>query len=135
MSAVFADTAFYVALVNRDDSLHSEAATWAANNSNPVITTEFVLLEVANFFKRPGNDRQMFAAFVTAIQADPATTILPVDPRHFQAGLALFANRPDKEWSLTDCISFVVMNERELRQALTADRHFEQAGFLALLLV
>ena len=71
MSAVFADTTFYVALVNRDDALHAAAAAWASLNARSVITTEFVLLEVANFFKRPGGDREMFAAFVKMLETDP----------------------------------------------------------------
>jgi predicted nucleic acid-binding protein len=133
MSAVYADTAFYVALVNRDDALHAAASVWAVSNARAVVTTEFVLLEVANFFKRPGRDRETFAAFVEMLQADPSTSIIPVNPAHFRAGLDLFAARPDKEWSLTDCISFVVMQEHDLREALTADRHFAQAGFAALL--
>ena len=51
----------------------------------------------------------------------------------FQRGLRLYEERPDKEWSLTDCLSFVVMKDENLREALTGDQHFEQAGFIALL--
>ena len=133
MSAVFADTTFYVALINRDDALHASANGWARSNARSVVTTEFVLLEVANFFKRPGGDREKFAAFVEAVQSDAATAIVPADSAHFRRGLAFFAQRNDKEWSLTDCISFIVMHEQGLLEALTADRHFEQAGFQALL--
>nr|MBA2333413.1 nucleic acid-binding protein [Blastocatellia bacterium] len=61
-------------------------------------------------------------------------TIVPLDSNLFDRGLRLMASRPDKNWSLTDCISFVVMKERSLSDALTADRHFEQAGFRALML-
>jgi predicted nucleic acid-binding protein len=105
----------------------------AAANTRPIVTTEFVLLEVANFFKRPGSDRGLFAAFVSTIDSDSATRVIPADSDHFRRGLALFAERPDKEWSLTDCISFVVMADLGLQDALTADHHFNQAGYRALL--
>jgi predicted nucleic acid-binding protein len=96
MSAVFADTAFYVALVNRDDAIHTAALAWAAANTRPIVTPEFVLLEVASFFKRPGGDRRLFAAFVSTIDADSATRVIPADSDHFRRGLVLFAERPDK---------------------------------------
>jgi predicted nucleic acid-binding protein len=55
------------------------------------------------------------------------------DERLYDAGIELYRLRPDKDWSLTDCISFVVMAKRGISAALPADRHFEQAGFTALL--
>ena len=58
---------------------------------------------------------------------------MPASRRLFTRGLALYKERTDKEWSLTDCISFVIMRDLKLSAALTADRHFEQAGFMALL--
>ena len=67
------------------------------------------------------------------MRAHPNTTIVPVSSRLIERGFALFANRPDKEWSLTDCISFVVMEEHSVTEALTSDGDFEQAGFSALL--
>jgi len=69
------------------------------------------------------------------LQNDPEVTIVPASADLWQRGVTLFAGRPDKDWSLTDCISFVVMQERGLTAALTADRHFEHAGFVALLRV
>lgn len=65
--------------------------------------------------------------------ADEGVVLLPPDQILFDAGLELYASRSDKEWSLTDCISFVVMRERGITDALTGDHHFEQAGFVALL--
>jgi hypothetical protein len=70
---------------------------------------------------------------VRSLRFDPETEIVPPDPELFERGLDLFARRPDKAWSLTDCISVVVMSERGLTDALSGDRHFEQAGFRALL--
>ena len=132
MKTVFADTLFYVALLSRRDRLHSAARRWASQRHSRVATTEFVLLEVANFFKRP-KDRQKFAAFVQSLRASPVTTIVPCDSIWFRKGLERFTARLDKEWSLTDCISFVVMEEHRLTEALTDDHHFKQAGFTVLL--
>jgi predicted nucleic acid-binding protein len=72
--------------------------------------------------------------FHRELRHDPKVMILPSDNQLFQKGVHLYASRPDKEWSLTDCISFVVMTQQRLTEALTGDRHFEQAGFRALLL-
>lgn len=132
MIPIFADTTFYVALQNRRDALHARAIEIAARLTTPIVTTEFVLLEVANFFKRPG-DRSMFAAFDAALRSDAATTVVPASSELYAQGLRLFAACPDKEWSLVDCTSFQVMAERRLTDALAADEHFEQAGFRALL--
>jgi uncharacterized protein len=68
------------------------------------------------------------------LQSDPLTKIIPASDSLFRAGLELFAKRPDKEWSLVDCISFVVMKQRRLTDALTTDHHFKQAGYNALLM-
>jgi predicted nucleic acid-binding protein len=132
MMQVFADTSFYVALLNRTDALHAAAVDWASRQRPAVVTTEFVLLETANFFKHP-LDRGKFAAFVEGLRSDSATNLVPCDSSWFQKGLDRFSLRLDKEWSLTDCISFVVMEEHGLTEALSEDHHFEQAGFIVLL--
>ena len=71
-------------------------------------------------------------AFLKAVRADPLFDVVGYAPAVYQAGFDLFANRPDKAWSLIDCISFAVMTDRGLTDALTADHHFEQAGFRAV---
>jgi predicted nucleic acid-binding protein len=81
---------------------------------------------------RPDN-RPVFLAFLAALEGNPAASIVPASEEVFERGLGLYRSRPDKEWSLTDCISFVVMQEQGIGEALTADRHFTQAGFVALL--
>jgi predicted nucleic acid-binding protein len=133
MTRVFADTSYYVALLNERDSLHERAVVIGESLTAGIITTEFVLVEVANFFRRPGQ-RDTILPFFTDLRLDGETTLLSASSELFRAGLALFAARPDKEWSLTDCTSFVVMTERNMTDALTADNHFVQAGFRALLL-
>lgn len=132
MTAVFADTAFYVALLSSRDALHSRAVQFLAGYSGRIVTTEFILLEVANFNARPA-DRQRFVDLVTQIHDDPQTQLIPATSDLFARGFDLFARRPDKHWSLTDCTSFVVMTDQKLTDALTADEHFEQSGFRALL--
>ena len=130
--AVFADTAYYVAEVNPKDSLHALARAFTFGYSGRIVTTEFVLVEVAPFLVR-GQGRKAYIDLIRNLRNDPLTTILPASSDYFDRGVELFAARPDKEWSLTDCISFEVMTELELTDALTADQHFEQAGFRPLL--
>lgn len=89
-------------------------------------------MELATFFSAVPN-RGTFLKLLELLSCDAQTTVVPSSTSLWRRGLVLFAERSDKEWSLTDCISFVVMHEFELTEALTADHHFEQAGFVALL--
>jgi uncharacterized protein len=132
MTAVFADTHFYVALLSRRDIHHAAAKSWAAQQRRRIVTTEFVLVETGNFC-RSSRDRKRFTSFASALETNPLTTIVACDSTWFHRGLDRFASRPDKEWSLTDCISIVVMKENGLSEVLTDDHHFEQAGFNILL--
>jgi predicted nucleic acid-binding protein len=131
MKAVFADTFFYLALLNRDDAAHDDAVQLARQFTGRVVTTAWVLTEVADAFASP-SDRRAFLWLHGQLSLDPLVTIVPASDELFQAGIELYGRRLDKEWSLTDCISFVVMSREGIAQALTADRHFEQAGFLPL---
>ena len=110
---------------------------WAAAENGATFpvhdpATGKVLTEVADAICRPP-DRAQFALLLDLLRSDPRTEIVPADQALFDRGADLYARRPDKAWSLTDCISFVVMSERVLTKALTGDHHFEQAGFRALL--
>jgi predicted nucleic acid-binding protein len=131
VNAVFADTSFFLALLRADDPVHGRAQTELAVN-RPLVTTAFIVLELGNACARAA-DHADFLALVAALRASPRTTIVALDARLLDRGLELMAARSDKDWSLTDCISFEVMREAGLREALTCDRHFEQAGFAALL--
>jgi len=96
------------------------------------LTTAFVLIEVADgLCKR--QTRSRFERLLAMLDSSDEAEILPTTAELFDKGCARYFDRPDKDWSLTDCISFVVMEERGLSDALTADHHFEQAGFRALL--
>jgi predicted nucleic acid-binding protein len=129
---VFGDTSFYLALLSPSDTDHAKAVELSRRDDFNVLTTGFALLELGNTLSRP-EDRPRFLALLTALRGDPTTLIVAPDQPLLDAGLALFADRPDKSWSLTDCMSFVVMTRHQLTNALTADHHFEQAGFIALL--
>jgi predicted nucleic acid-binding protein len=78
-------------------------------------------------------NRHLFYGFLEGLESDPRNIVIPPTQDHYEKGIELYRERSDKQWSLTDCISFVVMREEGLIEALTADRHFEQAGFRALL--
>jgi uncharacterized protein len=132
MKTAFADSVFYVALLIVRDDLHGKAKLLAQSWRNPVVTTEFVLLEVANYL-RGSKSREKFGELLNHLLADRNTEIIPCDHGHWERGVELYLTRPDKDWSLTDCISFIVMKERGLTDALTADHRFEQEGFSALL--
>lgn len=131
MNAVFADTFFYLALLNDDDAAHGRALA-ESKASRPIVTSEFILLELGNACAR-AEDHADFLALVDGMRASPRISIVPLDSELLERSLRVMAARPDKDWSLTDCTSFVVMQDAGINEALTGDRHFEQAGFKALL--
>jgi len=132
MNVAFADTSYHIALMGERDQYHAEAVAVAQAFDGRIVTTDFVLLEVGNWLSRTA-DRPLFLKLLEAIDADPQTSVLPATREFFEAGRALFARRMDKDWSLTDCVSFAAMRQLGLTDALTADHHFEQAGFAVLL--
>ncbi len=132
MKAVFADTFYFLALLNERDPAHDRAVAASRAPGLRLITTEFVLLELADALCRPGQ-REEAVALWNVVQTDPAFRLIAATSEWLQRGRELYRGRPDKEWSLTDCISFVVMQDERLIEALTGDRHFEQAGFKPLL--
>lgn len=132
MKTVFADTFYYLAVLNPDDAAHERAVRLSEVIEGPVVTTAWVLTEVADALAAP-TQRPGFMSLLTTLRDDPEVTIVPPHEELFEAGIDLYLRRPDKEWSLTDCISFVVMQERGIIEALTGDHHFEQAGFRPLL--
>ena len=131
MSRVFADTFYFLALLNRDDPAHRRALA-AARSVAQIVTTEFILLELGNACAKAA-DHADFLSLVEGMRASPRVHTVPLATELLDAGLALLRQRPDKDWSLTDCISFVVMERNGLHEALTGDHHFEQAGFHPLL--
>ena len=128
---VFADAFFYVAFINQLDEHHDEVMEWARNFDGDIVTTQWVLTEVADAFAESHIRRQIKAGF-DSLAEDPATRVIEVSPEYFVRGMKLYDERPDKAWSLTDYISLVVMADEGLTEALTRDHHFEQAGFTAV---
>lgn len=97
-----------------------------------MVTTHAILLEIGNALSRQ-RYRQAAIRLLQTIERDPSIDVVPVSEGLFARGLQLYCSRADKEWGLTDCVSFAVMTERGLTKALTADEHFQQCGFHALL--
>ncbi len=135
---VFWDTSAFVALGNRDDDLHPLAVAISedlARQKARILTTDAVLVEVVNSFSKVPL-RPFAQTIVDAVQQSAragVASVVHVDEDLWRRGLGLFTQRPDKEWSLTDCISIVVMQERRVLRAFTSDHHFEQAGFVGLM--
>ena len=129
---ILVDSGFLLALAQPTDALHARAVDWAQHLSEPLLVTEYVLLETVNSLSKRA-DRPRAHRMVDMISGDANYTLVPASPDVFAGGLRLHRERADKEWSLTDCTSFHVMRERGINRALAYDIHFEQAGFEALL--
>ncbi len=129
---IFLDTGYFVALFSPNDELHERAVAWSSQVREPMLVTEYVLWECVNAFSQPKH-RASAHALVEHVQRDPACELVPATPDLFAVGLRLHRSRPDKEWSLTDCVSFHLMRARGVTRALAYDFHFQQAGFAALL--
>jgi predicted nucleic acid-binding protein len=132
MPVYFADTSFWIALVDRGDSFHEAAVELSGGLDGRITTTEAVLLETANSMARP-DWRPRVIALIEHLRRRPDVEVLAWTADLWHQGWLLFCNRAGKAWSLTDCMSFEVMRERGISAALTADSDFTQAGFQVLL--
>ncbi len=129
MTAVFADTFYWIALTNPTDAAHERAREF----TNDIVTAEEVLIEYLNYFcTGPAHLRRKASLIVEAVFRDPTVRLIPQSTASFRAGFALYQSRPDKEYSLTDCISMETMRREGLDDVLTNDRHFEQESFRAM---
>ncbi len=128
---VFADAFYWVALLNRRDAYHGRVKQHAIAFRGSILTTHWVLAEVADALAA-SKARESVRPFFQELASNDAFTLLDATGSLFRRGLDLYHNRPDKDWSLTDCISFVVMKEHGVNEALTGDQHFAQAGFIVL---
>jgi predicted nucleic acid-binding protein len=133
MKVVFADSFYFFALVNPNDPAHVRAASFTKSFSGRLVTTGWVLTELADGWAKPVTRRRFFAPFLADLKANPNALIVSSTDQLLREGMDFYIQRPDKEWSLTDCISLVVMHKEGILEALTGDHHFEQAGFVALL--
>lgn len=132
MKIQFADSFYFFALTNSRDPYHGSAQRHRASFNGRIVVTGWIATELADGFVQP-QDRGMVAKLIDQFRTDPGFVYIPCTDELMSTGLDMFRARPDKSWSLTDCISFVVMGQHKLTEALTADHHFEQAGFVALL--
>ena len=133
MKAVFADTFYWVALTNPADSRYCDVDAFDDLLARATIfTTEEVLTEFLTFFAADAWLRQRAAETVRELITDPEVRVIPQSHESFLAGLDLYTARPDKGYSLTDCISMQTMRRAGIADALTNDRHFEQEGFRSL---
>jgi len=135
MKRVFLDTAYFIALAVKDDQHHGAALRLARQLDVPeteLVTTRAIVLEIGNSLRKPRYRRNACEIF-DLLENDGRVRMVELEPRLLQSAAKLFCSRPDKEWSLSDCVSFSVMHEWQISEALTTDVHFEQAGFKALL--
>jgi len=135
MTALFADAGYWIALFNPRDQLHARAITISqALRGRPVVTSQMVLVEFLNHYAALGQPfRQRAVQVVRSLHGNADVEIIPQTAPQFEAALALYDERSDKDWGLTDCSSFVIMQESGILEALAHDDHFQQAGFVPLL--
>jgi predicted nucleic acid-binding protein len=132
MNACFADTSFFLAILNAKDTFHASARDFLAKGTFSLVTSDWVLVEVGDAMSAPAN-RSRFGSFYNLLKNRADVSIITASDSHVEDGMKLYLAREDKAWSLTDCISFTLMQRQGIDEALTADRHFEQAGFISLL--
>ena len=132
---LFADSGYWVAFLHPGDQHHARATAMAARLGQvSIVTTQMALTEVFNAMARTGEGgRRHVTQLLEDLENDADVEIIPQTDAQFRAAVARFASRGDQRWSLTDCASFLVMEERGIAEALAYDRDFEQAGFVALL--
>lgn len=127
MTEIFLDSSYVITLVNKRDQYHGQASEVArVLGENPLVTTDVILLEVGNGLAR--NFKAEAVAVIDEFLNSDEVQIISVDTRLFQKGFDLYKDYQDKAWGLVECISFVVMREKGIADALTTDSHFEQAG-------
>lgn len=132
---LFLDASYAIALASSTDQHHERAVELAERieaEDVRLITTRAIVLEIGNALSKL-RYRAAAVRLLDAIEQDRDVEIVPLSEESYKEGLELFRQHQDKEWGLTDCISFVVMRDRNVTDALTADNHFCQAGFRALL--
>lgn len=131
----FLDTAFTIALISPKDVFHEKAmelANQVKENRIHLVTTRAVIIEIGNALSKEGM-RKSAVALIESLESDETITIVPVTEEIYKEAFKLFRSRLDKEWGLTDCISFAVMKKHGIVNALTTDIHFQQAGFVPLM--
>ena len=128
---IFVDTSYVVALLNHRDQYHEHALALADRlEDRPLLTTDSILLEIGNALAR--GFRAQAVEVIGDFLSSADVEVVRLTPHLFDQAYSLFGSRMDKEWTLVDCISFLVMKEAKSTEALAFDRHFPQAGFREL---
>lgn len=133
---VFLDASYAVALSSTRDMHHTRAVALAGRvrqAGTRLLTTRAVVLEIGNALAKR-RYREAAVRLLEVLERDPRVEVVPLSEDLYRRAFDLYRSRPDKEWGLADCISFTVMQDRGLINALTTDEHFRQAGLRALLL-
>ena len=132
---IFVDASGWIALVNANDTLHQQAVRPFEQRlyaGRGFVTSSVVLLEVGNWLS-PIPLRRLASSLIERIEHSTRIQVVELTPEIYRKGWQLYRERLDKDWGVIDCISFTIMQERNIVEALTGDRHFQQAGFVALL--
>ncbi len=128
---IFVDTSFVIALINEKDQYHDQAHALSYKFENSaLITTDAVLLEIGNALAK--DFREEAAKVIRVLRTARKVEVRGVDGKLFEDGLAAYEKYADKTWGLVDCLSFVLMRKEGIREALTFDGDFEQAGFIKI---
>ena len=132
MADVFVDTSFVVALVNRNDQYHKLALDLADRfTGQGLVTTDAILPEIGNALSR--NFKSESVEIIEHFLTSDDVKVIHLHPPLFRKAFDLYKSHSDKLWGLIDCVSFVVMRDLAITDVLSADKHFEQAGFNILI--
>lgn len=134
---LFIDTSGWASIFIPTEKHHLLAAQYfreAIAKRTPVVTTNYVIAELVALLNSPHRlPRERIFNHINIVRQNLYITHVHIDSAIDQSAWELCQNRSDKPWSLLDCSSFIVMQQMHIQQALTTDRHFEQAGFVRLL--
>jgi uncharacterized protein len=135
VKAIFVDTSYWIALIHETDDLHNRAVAIDKKLTNvQLITSDMVLTELLNEFSKLGRHlRKLAADWVHGLRSRDDVKIVPQTSAQFTEALHIYETFIDKEWSLTDCASYLIMKERKITEALSHDHHFKQMGVNVLL--
>lgn len=131
MNVVFADAYYFVARLNRRDQHHDRVIKFSRDFRARLVTSDWVLMEVADALAE-SESRFRVRDFIMHLRQAAGCEIIPASRELLDRALDFYHQHADKEWTLTDCASFVIMRDKGILEALTGDQHFQQAGFKVL---
>jgi uncharacterized protein len=134
MKAIFADTFYWIALLNSEDTWHSRVVELSQEISDsPLVITDGIIDEIFAYYSKRGDFmRAKVSELYKSITKDPNIQFISYTAEIRQKGIELYEQRPDKGYSLTDCISMIIMKKMDILEVLSNDKHFTQEGFIIL---